>query len=87
MGHMQLCGELPCTSWSAGGDGGTSYILRSHMPKRGAIYSVINWHVFLVGFSILFACVSVHACMRVVLTCWMVGGRTTTSAHTMAVHS
>ena len=39
------------------GGGGASYILRSHVPTRGAIYSVISWHVFLVGFSILFVCV------------------------------
>ena len=59
-----------------------SIILQSNMPGgEGAIYSlqltyysissVINWHVSLVGLSILF----VRACVHVVLTCWMVGER------------
>ena len=65
------------------GVGGASYIVRSHMPTRGAIYSEINWHVFLVGFSILFVC----ACVCVALTVGWWGRRTTTSAHTVAVHS
>ena len=49
-----------CGGW---GWGGIIYTLKSH-TTRGAINSVINWHVFLVGFSILFVC----ACVRVVLT-------------------
>ena len=51
-----------------GGEGGAIYSLQL---TYYSISSVINWHVSLVGLSILCVC----ACVRVVLTCWMVGGR------------
>ena len=72
-------------------------ILQSNMPGGGgAIYSlqltyysissVINWHVSLVGLSILFVRACVRACMWCSPVGWW-GKGTTTSAHTMAVHS
>ena len=75
---MQLCGELPCTSWSAGGGwGGIIYTPKSHAhecDKLACIFSRLFY-----SFRVCVCACSAH--------CWMVGGRTTTSAHTITVHS